>query len=511
MTSAAGRGGEASAQARARVVARLRLRRLETDEAIFARVRDLVPGAAGLADPEYIAGLRAAVAAALEYVLAGIERGAEDQSPPAPAIPAVALEQARRAARMRVSLDTVLRRYVAGLAILEGFVVEEAEQEEDWIPRIGFPPTRGLRDVLANMSALVDRLITAVSRAYGEEVERPGHGPSLPPPRASPRRVVGPRRDRTSRRVRILVAMTEVAAEHGFQHTTVALLTKRAGVSTRTFYEEFDGLQDCFLAVLDLGLERPGELIMRAYAREERWQDGVLGALASLLQFFDSEPVLARVWFVEAMAAGSRALERREHIAEALRSMIVEYWAARGEEPPEPVAAAGVMASVLGLIQTHLVTEQSGPLIELLGPLMGLVTSLYLDKEDRAREVRRGVQLARDIQTGDSDWSPPGRDSELELNRGVALPAMLANPSARRARECLLFLAEQNGRGVSPSNREIAAGIGVTQQAQISRLLSSLVGENLVTKRSEGVGKRNLLRLTPRGEEIARMLSEQGD
>jgi DNA-binding MarR family transcriptional regulator len=88
---------------------------------------------------------------------------------------------------------------------------------------------------------------------------------------------------------------------------------------------------------------------------------------------------------------------------------------------------------------------------------------------------------------------------------------VLANPRARRARECLLFLAEQNGRGVSPSNREIAAGIGVTQQSQISRLLSSLVAENLVVKHSEGAGKRNTSRLTPRGEEIARALSERGE
>ena len=166
-----GRGRRASAQARARVVTGLRLRRLETDEAIFARVRDLAPGAAGLADPEYIAGLRAAVAAALEYVLVGIELG-DDQSPPTQGeewgaqIPAVALEQARRAARTGVGLDTVLRRYVAGLAILEGFVVQEAMD--------GIPPTRlagdGLRDVLASMSALVDCLIAAVSRAYGEEL-----------------------------------------------------------------------------------------------------------------------------------------------------------------------------------------------------------------------------------------------------------------------------------------------------------------------------------------------------
>jgi AcrR family transcriptional regulator len=486
-------------RARARVVERLRARRLETDAAIFARVRDLAPGAAGLEDPEYMAGLRAAVAAALEYVLEGIERGETDGSPPTPPIPAATLEQARRAARTGVSLDTVLRRYLAGLAILEGFVVEEAEQENRIIP-----PTHVLRDVLANMSALVDRLITAVSRAYGEEIERAGHAPS-PAPRAlpSPGRAAAPQRDR------ILEAMVQLAAEHGFAGVSVKLLTARAGVSTRTFYEEFEDLRQCFLAVLDLALERAGGLIVQAFTRERRWQDGVLGALASLLQYFDSEPALTRVWFVQALAAGPWALGRREQIAGMLRSMIVEHWAVGGVQPPDPVATTGVMASVLGLIHTHLVTEQPEPLIELLGPLMGLVTSLYLDKEDVAREVQRGARLARAIQAGeDHRWSPPARRSEPNPAPGVVIPATLANPSARRARECLIFLAEQGGRGLNPSNREIAAAIGVSDQSQISRLLSQLAEEELASKRSEGAGKRNAWRLTPRGEEVARALQQ---
>ena len=475
------------------LVRRLRARRLEADEAIFARVRGLAPGASGLEDPEYMAGLRAAVVAALEYVLSGIERGGEEEGSARP-IPVAVLEQARRAARTGVSLDTVLRRYLAGLAILEGFVVQEAEREEDWIPA-----TQGLRDLLATMSSLVDCLITAVSRAYGEEVKPAPHAPS-PPPRASLGRVVGPRRDR------ILRAMVELAAERGFESTTVALLTGRAGVSTRTFYEEFGDLRECFVTVLDLGLERTGGVIAQAFAREERWQDGVLGALASLLVLLDSEPLSARVWFVESAAAGSWALARREQIVEALRSAMVEYWTARGEQTPEPVAAAGVMASLFGLIQTHLVTKRPEPLIELLGPMMGLVTALYLDAQDRAREVQRGAQLARNIQAGDSSWSPPEQDAGLSmnLNQGVALPAALANPNARRARECLLFLAGHP----DSSNREIAAGIGVTNQPQISRLLSYLAEEKLVVKRSEGAGKRNKWRLTPPGEEVARALSE---
>jgi AcrR family transcriptional regulator len=277
-------------------------------------------------------------------------------------------------------------------------------------------------------------------------------------------------------------------------------------VSSRTFYEEFDGLQDCFVAVLDLALERAGGLIVQAFVREESWQDGVLGALASLLVFFDSEPELTRIWFVESMSAGSWALERREQIAGVLRSMIVEHWVARGDEPPDPVLAAGVMASVLGLIQMQLVTKRDGPLIELLGPLMGLVTSLYLDTQDRAREVQRGAGLARAIQAGEVSWALP---AAAPPPSEPALPAILTNPTARRLRACVLYLAEQGEQGVYPSNREIGTAIGAVHKSQISKLLSQLQAEGLAVKGPVEPGRPNEWRLTPRGEEIARALAGQ--
>ena len=315
--------------------------------------------------------------------------------------------------------------------------------------------------------------------------------------------------------------MIAVAAERGFERSSVKLVSERARVSTGTFYEEFGNLRDCFTACLDLALERTGGLVAQAFVHERRWQDGVLGTLASVLVFFDSEPLLTRVWFVEAVAAGSWALERREQIVQALRSLIVERWAALGDEPPEPVAAAAMMASVIGLIQTHLVTERPEPLIELLGPLMGLVASLHLeDAGERAREVGRGERLAREIRAGRApEWILPPAPAVASASRSasepspnaragdgpdVALPAKLANPSARRARECLLYLAGHP----DASNGQIAAAIGIAHKSQISKLLSDLLAEGLAVKRSQGVGAPNAWRLTPSGEEVARALAE---
>jgi AcrR family transcriptional regulator len=300
-------------------------------------------------------------------------------------------------------------------------------------------------------------------------------------------------------RERILQAMTEVVAERGFADASVRLVTARAGVSSRTFYECFEGLDDCFTALLELGLEQTWKLIAEEFRQSEQWQDGVLGALASLLVFFEAEPLLTRMWFIESLAAGTWALERRERIVGLLTSMIVEHWTSP-KERPEPRASAGVMASVLGLIHTHLVTREPEPLIVLLGPAMGLVTGLYLDTQSVQREIERGEQLSRAIQRGETRW---GRAGAAALHTGEdsaagTLPAALGKPRAHRAWECLLFLAEHPGS----SNREIATGIGVAHQSQISRLLALLLDERLIAKLSKGAGKPNAWRLTPQGEDL---------
>jgi hypothetical protein len=180
-------------------------------------------------------------------------------------------------------------------------------------------------------------------------------------------------------------------------------------------------------------------------------------------------------------------LERRERNLAVLREQVVSSWPAGDTWSLPVLAAEGAMASVLGIIHSHILTGWPTPLIELLGPLTGLVAALYLPSRAVAVEVRRGEQLAREIQAsnGRTIWTR------------VPIPAVLSNPSSHRARRCLLFLAEHP----QASNREIASGIGVAHASQISHLLSGLLSERLIARHSAGAGERNAWWLTSRGEE----------
>jgi len=292
--------------------------------------------------------------------------------------------------------------------------------------------------------------------------------------------------------------MVSVVGERGFASASVGLVIARAKVSPRTFYELFDGLNDCFLAVIDEETERAHWLVRHAFERERCWRDGLRGALTTLLVFLDSEPLHARVWLVEVLAAGSWALERRERNISRLTSVIVSAWTIPDGWQPPPLAAEGVMTAILGVLHNHLVARSPEPLICLLGPLMGVIMRPYVDRQTVTREIARGDALSEEIRAGRA-WPLP-----TSLRSAVELPAAVAHPGARRARRCLLYVAENPGA----SNREIATGIGVSHLGQVSTLLARLAKVGLLDKRSGRPGHPNAWRVTRPGEQVAAALAE---
>jgi hypothetical protein len=147
------------ARARRTLRARLEARRAEIEEALLTRVYG-VADPTEVADPAYLEGLRAATSAAIDFGLATIE-ASQDRLP---LVPPALLAQARLAARNGVGLDTVLRRYTAGHALLVDFLVAEVEHGITL-------PAAELRRLLAATSSAFDRLLVAVSEEHARELE----------------------------------------------------------------------------------------------------------------------------------------------------------------------------------------------------------------------------------------------------------------------------------------------------------------------------------------------------
>jgi AcrR family transcriptional regulator len=305
-------------------------------------------------------------------------------------------------------------------------------------------------------------------------------------------------------RARILAAMVEVAAEHGFLGATVGRVVKRAGVSRRTFYDLYDGREDCFLAAFEWGVEQASRQIADAYTRESTWLSGVRAALASLLVLLDAEPQLARVCVVEALGAGPLVLERR---ARAMRELadVLEAGAppARGASGSRLLSAEAVVGAAFAVLHTRLslggdpgprgarsetaAATATQPLTALLGQLMALIALPYLGARAAGEELTRPAPAFP---------APIAAADTREANRRV-LERLDMRLTYRTVR-CLQFVAEHPGA----SNRAVALGAEISDEGQASRLLMRLAGLDLLACTCAGPGKPNAWRLTAHGEEV---------
>ncbi|HEY3829160.1 MAG TPA: TetR family transcriptional regulator [Solirubrobacteraceae bacterium] len=293
--------------------------------------------------------------------------------------------------------------------------------------------------------------------------------------------------------------MIEIVGERGFADTTVGAVCAQAKVSRVTFYEAFEGLQECFLAVIDAGHERVRSLIVGAFQRQRDWQDAVRAALAALLALLDTEPRLARVWLVETLAAGSWALHRRERHIAALTSDIMECCPPPQGMQVTPLAGTAVIEAVQGIVRTRVVAQSEEPLIALLAPLMGLITAVCLDAQAWTAEIERSEMLVSKI-LAERHLPPVSAGGEA-----LEIPAAVSDPRAHRARECLSYISLHPGA----SNRQVARAVGIRGPEQVSRLLARLRARGLLLKRSAPPGHPNAWALTPYGIQVLGRLASQ--
>ncbi|MDQ3850823.1 MAG: TetR/AcrR family transcriptional regulator [Actinomycetota bacterium] len=165
-------------------------------------------------------------------------------------------------------------------------------------------------------------------------------------------------------RLRLMAAMTEAVAAKGYAATTIADVVGRARVSRRTFYEQFADKEDCFLAAYDLAAQMVMGEITGAASRDVAWEHRVRDGIDAYLAGMAREPAVTRVFLVEILAAGPRALARRRQVHErfaALLRALVD--AARCEHPRLGELSPDVsLALIAGINELVLVSMESGRL-----------------------------------------------------------------------------------------------------------------------------------------------------
>jgi AcrR family transcriptional regulator len=311
-------------------------------------------------------------------------------------------------------------------------------------------------------------------------------------PRLRPRRDAGPVAHVAEiQRTRMLAAAVEAVEEVGYAGMTVAQVIGRARVSRKTFYDVFRDREDCFLAAFEHALDQARALIGAAYDPDSDWCDGVRRSLARLLMFMDEEPGLARLCVVEALSGGERVRELRGRVLDELAAVVDRgrFVGYAIHEPPA-VTSEGVIGAVFAVVQTRLLDGGSEPLTNLLGSLMSIIVLPYLGAQRASRELHRPAPDVR----GERPARPPALVSD-------PLDGLKMRLTYRTVR-VLTVIAEHPGA----SNREIASGSDISDQGQISKLLTRLARLNLVENRGEGQerGASNAWHLTDRGAAVER-------
>jgi AcrR family transcriptional regulator/DNA-binding MarR family transcriptional regulator len=318
-------------------------------------------------------------------------------------------------------------------------------------------------------------------------------------------------------RARIVSAMIEVAAEGGYLGAAVAPVVARAGVSRRTFYELFDGREDCFLAAFEWGVAQARRVVVGAYGSRRSWRDRVRHGLAALLAFLDAEPELAHVCVIDALGAGRLVLERRARVLdELIAALDAEAPPARGSDGKPLLSAEGVVGGAFSVLHGRLLEQdvaravppatdvavdpcvssrtpkgQAGlSLIELHGQLMALIALPYLGPRAAGEELTRSAPAIA---------MPEKARVAGDGGAGGRLLERLDMRLTYRTVRCLLYIGEHPGS----SNREIARGAEIADEGQASKLLTRLTRIGLVANsRPPGPGFPNRWALTAHGEQV---------
>jgi AcrR family transcriptional regulator len=312
--------------------------------------------------------------------------------------------------------------------------------------------------------------------------------PDTQAPSAEPRRTVRttPRRPgslsgRGQQRAKILSAVRKLTHERGYAAVSASAVIASSRVSSKTFYEHFEDAELCFAAAYDEAIAEVRGVVMPVYQQRGTWLQRVRAALQTLLCELDRDPSCARMLFVEAQRGGPDVQRRRARVKE-LMTVIVDGGRSEATGALPALTDEVLVGDALSVIRARL-SEPAGPPLTTLGPeLMAVLAHTYLGADAANEELVNIPAIASSA-------------------AAVLAPAASAVPLrlTHRTLAVLRAMAEQPGS----SNRDLAAAAGITDQGQISRLLTRLQSHELIVNERDGeLGTPNAWYLTPRGEQV---------
>lgn len=193
-----------------------------------------------------------------------------------------------------------------------------------------------------------------------------------------------------NQRERLIAGLASAVAEHGYREVTITHITRRARVSRRVFYENFESKEECFLAAFEVVVGHIEELAAQAVAGIPDWPHRAVAASRVVLSFLSFEPDLARLCLVESQGAGP-AVSARFHETVHRAVPFLEQGRAereRGRELP-PSAEESTIGALVMLASRKVAAGEAERLEDLLPDFAEFILAPYLGAEEAAGLARQ--------------------------------------------------------------------------------------------------------------------------
>jgi AcrR family transcriptional regulator len=191
-------------------------------------------------------------------------------------------------------------------------------------------------------------------------------------------------------RERILDAAERLTAARGVAATSIEALVKEAGVSSVTFYEFFEGKEECFAAAFDRAVEWGREEIALAAQGDPaaggltRSQEVATG-LRAATRLIASEPERARLVLVEAQTGGPELAARFEAALDRVAAKLREGRGLETAPADLPATQEEANAGALAwLLRERLEAGEGNELQALYPEMIDIALAPYLEGEPRA-------------------------------------------------------------------------------------------------------------------------------
>jgi AcrR family transcriptional regulator len=198
-----------------------------------------------------------------------------------------------------------------------------------------------------------------------------------------------------NQRERIIAAVAQVASVHGYGEMSVQHIVREAGVSRRTFYEQFKNKDEAFIAAFDGSSALLIASIRKAVDAEETPESKISAAFGAFLEILSASPAFAKMCIVEVLAAGPTAIDRRARTMEEFTTMFREGTDEFVENPPSPLIAETIIGGVYETVYRRVARGETAELPKLLPDLVESALLPYLGEARASAERERLIELQR--------------------------------------------------------------------------------------------------------------------